>query len=51
LRGIFDEDGALYDRIRLGYLATLLDLLAELAGIGPGCPADRSDLPDPRRPD
>lgn len=36
LRGIFDEDAALYDRARPGYPAELLATLAELAGIGPG---------------
>jgi SAM-dependent methyltransferase len=37
LRGVFDEDAGLYDRVRPGYPAQLFDDLADLAGVGPGC--------------
>jgi SAM-dependent methyltransferase len=37
LRGVFDEDADLYDRVRPGYPAQLFDDLAVLAGVGPGC--------------
>jgi len=37
LRGVFDEDAGLYDRVRPGYPAQLFDDLAVLAGVGPGC--------------
>jgi len=37
LRGVFDQDAGLYDRVRPGYPAQLFDDLAELAGTGPGC--------------
>ena len=37
LRGSFDADADLYDRVRPGYPPQLFDDLAELAGIGPGC--------------
>ena len=37
LRGSFDADAALYDRVRPGYPPQLFDDLAELAGVGPGC--------------
>lgn len=35
LRGIFDEDADLYDRVRPGYPAALFELLVEEADLGP----------------
>lgn len=35
LRGIFDEDAELYDRVRPGYPAPLFELLVEEADLGP----------------
>ncbi len=37
LRATFDEDTALYDRVRPGYPPALFDDLARLVGVGPGC--------------
>jgi SAM-dependent methyltransferase len=37
LRVTFDEDAERYDRARPGYPPAVLDDLAELAGVGPGC--------------
>jgi SAM-dependent methyltransferase len=37
LRGTFDEDAELYERVRPGYPPEIFDDLAELTGIGPGC--------------
>ncbi|MDX3235535.1 class I SAM-dependent methyltransferase [Streptomyces sp. ME03-5709C] len=36
LRGVFDEDAQLYDRVRPGYPDVLFDDLAAFAGLGPG---------------
>ncbi|PZF85271.1 class I SAM-dependent methyltransferase [Jiangella anatolica] len=36
LRGIFDEDAALYARVRPEYPVAIFDDLGELAGLGPG---------------
>lgn len=36
LRGVFDEDAELYDRVRPGYPGVLFDDLAAVAGLGPG---------------